>query len=228
MQFLETPIHKIEEIDDIITITSFGNQHKSFKGRYCICTIPPPLVPSVIFNPPLPGEKVYLLQRMPLGSVIKTIVRYPRPFWRENGFSGNTVSDEGPICASFDYSDMDKEFYAILGFIPGRHSVEYRNMSQQERRDAICEHYRELFNSDEALEPSEYFEMDWCNEVYSRGCYLSVIGPGILSKWGNCLRDNHGRVHFASTELATKWTGYMDGAIQSGRITAEKILELDN
>jgi len=85
-----------------------------------------------------------------------------------------------------------------------------------------------LFGSDEALEPSDYHELDWNSEIYSRGCYLSLISPGTLTKFGECLRKPNGKVHFASTELATKWYGYMDGAVQSGRVTAENILGLLN
>ena len=34
----------------------------------------------------------------------------------------------------------------------------------------------------------------------------------------------HGGVHFAGTETATEWMGYMDGAVQSGQRAAAEIL----
>eukprot|EP00105_Crassostrea_gigas_P006156 XP_011419993.1 PREDICTED: amine oxidase [flavin-containing] B [Crassostrea gigas] len=39
------------------------------------------------------------------------------------------------------------------------------------------------------------------------------------------MREPHGRVHFAGTETATRWSGYMDGAIQAAERAVKEILE---
>jgi hypothetical protein len=41
---------------------------------------------------------------------------------------------------------------------------------------------------------------------------------------GRVLRTPVGRLHFAGTELATRWAGYMEGAIQSGERAAHEVL----
>ena len=33
-----------------------------------------------------------------MGSVIKVIVIYDKPYWRLGGFSGEAISDQGPMC----------------------------------------------------------------------------------------------------------------------------------
>lgn len=38
------------------------------------------------------------------------------------------------------------------------------------------------------------------------------------------LRKPIGRLHFAGTETATEWFGYMDGALQSGERAAAEVL----
>ena len=38
------------------------------------------------------------------------------------------------------------------------------------------------------------------------------------------LRQPMGNVHFAGTETATEWSGYMDGAVQAGERAAREIL----
>ena len=40
--------------------------------------------------------------------------------------------------------------------------------------------------------------------------------PGVMTEYGSALRAPVGRIHWAGTETATVWTGYMDGAVQSG------------
>ena len=42
------------------------------------------------------------------------------------------------------------------------------------------------------------------------------------------IRKPCGRVHFASTETATEWSGYMEGAIQAGERTAREVNLLMN
>ena len=48
--------------------------------------------------------------------------------------------------------------------------------------------------------------------------------PHVLTNWGDGLRDKMGRVHFAGTETATKWIGYIDGAIEAGEREAHAVL----
>jgi len=224
-------LKKIVQTDNSVTVFTYGTDNSciAYTGKYCICTIPPNLVPNVEFDPPLPSEQIILRQRMPMGIVIKVISRYAKPFWREKGYSGNSVNDGeiGPVSETYDYCDMENGFYALIGFITGKDSIQYRRYSsEEEKKKAVCETYRKIFDSEEALNPTEFYEIDWSTEQYSRGGFFSVMPPGILTKWGDNLHKNHKRVHFAGTELATKWAGYMDGAIQSGRVTAQKILSI--
>ena len=50
-------------------------------------------------------------------------------------------------------------------------------------------------------------------------------GPGILSRYGQLLREPFGRVHWAGTETATISHGAMDGAVRSGERAAAEILD---
>jgi monoamine oxidase len=46
-----------------------------------------------------------------------------------------------------------------------------------------------------------------------------------LSSAGQALRAPVGRIHFAGTETATRWMGYMDGALEAGERAAGEVLE---
>ena len=48
--------------------------------------------------------------------------------------------------------------------------------------------------------------------------------PGVGSKLGPAIREPQGRIHWAGTETATVWSGYIDGAISSGKRAAAEIL----
>jgi monoamine oxidase len=47
--------------------------------------------------------------------------------------------------------------------------------------------------------------------------------PGVWTQYGPALRAPIGRLHWAGTETATIWNGYMDGAIQSGERAANEV-----
>jgi monoamine oxidase len=46
----------------------------------------------------------------------------------------------------------------------------------------------------------------------------------VLSAYGGTLRAPIGRVHFAGTETADYWQGYMDGAVRAGERAAREVL----
>ena len=48
----------------------------------------------------------------------------------------------------------------------------------------------------------------------------------MLSDFGPALREPCGPIHFAGTETATVWAGYMDGAVRSGERVAKEIKAL--
>src|SRR5262249_61531590 len=73
-----------------------------------------------------------------------------------------------------------------------------------------------------ALAAIQYVEKDWTGEEWSRGAPVGLMPPGVLTQYGPALRPPVGRIHWAGTETAEMWTGYMDGAVRSGeRVAAE-------
>ena len=64
----------------------------SAHGRRAIVAIPPALAGRIAYDPPLPGQRDQLTQRMPQGTVIKCMAVYDEPFWRGQGLSGPGAS----------------------------------------------------------------------------------------------------------------------------------------
>ena len=72
---------------------------------------------------------------MPQGTVIKTMAIYERPFWREDGLSGQATSDAGPARVVFDNSPPDGSPGVLLGFLEGRLARQWGARDAGERRD---------------------------------------------------------------------------------------------
>ncbi len=74
-----------------------------------------------------------------------------------------------------------------------------------------------------AAHPRQLIEHNWSAEIWTRGCYAGYLGPGVWSDYGSALRAPIGRLHWAGTETAEVFTGYMDGAVRSGERAAREV-----
>ena len=153
-----------------------------------------------------------------MGSVIKYVAVYERPFWREAGFSGEVVSDTGITVTTFDDSSPTARHAALVTFSDGRAAAHWsdRTAGRAPQAAVLAEFVR--FFGPEAARPIAFAEKNWNDDPWSRGCYVGVAGPGTLTGFGEALREPCGRIHWSGTETATEWMGYLDGAIQSGEL----------
>jgi monoamine oxidase len=216
---LSTPVRSIRTDGD-------GVVAGEVRARRVIVALPPALAGRIEYDPILPGPRDQLTQRMPMGSVIKTMSIYDEPFWREDGLSGSAVSLPGPAQVIFDNTPPNGVPGVLLGFLEADDARVLGRMSEAERRDAVTGGLARIFGP-RAAKPSGYVEKNWSAEPYSRGCYAGVLGPGAWTSFGTWLRDPIDRIHWAGTETATRWMGYFDGAVQSGKRAAAEVMRTE-
>lgn len=195
------------------------------QAKRVIVAIPPTLAGQIHYTPDMPAERTGLTTRLAQGTLLKVAAVYDRPFWREQGLTGQALSLGGPVSATFDDSPPDGSPGVLFGFVGGRHARGFRSLSLAERRVAVLENFTEFFGP-EASSPREYFETDWPAERWSRGAPVGIYGAGVLSAYGPALRHPVGKVHWAGTETATFWNGYMDGAVRSGERAAREVMDV--
>lgn len=219
---LSMPVRAISQQKSAVTVYGGRDGKKKLQARYAIFAMPPGLSSEISFEPDLPAMRQGLVRRMPMGSVIKCFARYKKPFWRDRGLSGEAVSDGNGVRLTFDATVPGSSEFALVGFMSGS-SARYWSDRPAERRHRVLGDFTRLFGS-EAERPIEYVDQDWIKEPFSRGCYAALMGPGVLTEFGPALREPVGRVHFAGTETAEHWTGYMEGALESGERAANEVL----
>jgi monoamine oxidase len=190
-------------------------------------TVPPPLAVEIRYEPVLPTMRYQLLQRMPMGSLMKAEAIYDRPFWRDDGLSGQALLGAGPVCSAFDNTLPSGHPGIYLGFIGGEPARSWTVRPVDERRAAVLSNFASVVG-DGALNPTDYFEMDWPSEQWSRGGPVAYAPPGVLLDYRNTIREPVGPIHWAGTETATFWNGYMEGAVRSGERAASEVLQLLN
>jgi len=113
---LGAPVRKLQRADHGVTVHADG---ATVRARRAIVATAPPLAGRIAYDPPLPGHRDQLTQRMPLGTVAKCMAVYERPFWREVGLTGQATSDTGPLKLTFDNSPPSGTPGVLLGFLEG-------------------------------------------------------------------------------------------------------------
>jgi monoamine oxidase len=219
---LGAPVRRIRLGDHGVTVEADG---ATVRARRAVIAVAPTLAGRIAYDPPLPGFRDQLTQRMPLGTVAKCMAIYDEPFWRGEGLSGQGTSDTGPVKLTFDNSPPEGRPGVILGFLEGRQARQLGRLRPAERRAAVVDCFARLFGP-RAGHPDGYVERLWADEEWSRGCYGCHMPTGAWTNYGPALREPIGPLHWAGAEYATVWNGYMDGAVRSGEATARAALEL--
>jgi monoamine oxidase len=218
---VSSPVRAITQDHRGVTVVS---DRVTVRARRAIVAILPALTASIEFDPPLPGLRAQLIQRMPHGTLAKAEAVYDRPFWRDAGLSGQSVSDVGPCRTTFDNSPPDGRPGVLFGFIGGLDAREWMQKSPGARRKAVLDNLVTYFG-EAARHPRSYIEDNSAaDELWIRGCPTVNLPPGVLSDFGPTIRKPVGRVHWAGSETSTFWAGYMDGAVRSGQRAAQEVL----
>jgi monoamine oxidase len=220
---LGRPVRRIGYDDDGVTVSAGGEE---LRARRVIVSVHPALAGRIDYAPALPGPRDQLTQRMPMGSVIKCMAVYDEPFWRRDGLCGQAVSLVGPLSVVFDNSPPSGSPGVLLGFLEGREARQLCALSCDERRDVVVGTFARLFGP-RAARAQRYLDKDWSAEEFTRGCYTAVMPPGTWTAFGPALRAPVGRIHWAGTETATIWNGYIDGAIRSGEDAAAEVRRVE-
>lgn len=191
-----------------------------------VVAMSPAMTNRIRFSPndPVMQQRLQLSQRVPMGSAWKVHCVYDRPFWRDAGLSGQCISDSYLPKIVFDNTPSEPGAPGVLmAFIDGQDARDASLMSPQARRQNILQALGIYFGN-RATQPLAYDEMNWQAEVFSGGGPVGVFPPGVLTGFGEALRTPAGRVHWAGTETADVWMGYMEGAVRSGERAAAEIL----
>ncbi|WP_370326553.1 flavin monoamine oxidase family protein [Euzebya sp.] len=217
---LDEPVRRIDRADDEVTVTTDRGTHRA---RRVVVAIPPTLAGRLVYAPALPGDRDGLTQRYAQGSVVKCMAVYPEPFWRDDGLSGQATSIDGPVKVVFDNSPPDGRPGVLLGFLEGRQARVHGRRSPAERRAVVTAALTRLFGP-RAADPIDYVDKAWAEEEFTRGCYAGYLPPGGWTDHGHALRRPIGPIHWAGTETATVWNGYMEGAVRAGERAAAEII----
>jgi monoamine oxidase len=215
---LEAPVTAIDRRSDGVTVSVDGG--REVDAEFCVVTAPLRLVDRIDFRPALPRTLVEAARELQYGAATKTPLQYDRRFWAREGLDGDAITDL-PIGTTWDATNAQPSRPGILmSYAAGEAGRRFGSLPDSERIADAARQMEQVFpEARERLEAGA--TAAWAQERYSRGSY-PAYAPGQVTRFWRALRRPVGPIHLAG-DHCDAYTGYMEGAVRSGRRVARAI-----
>jgi monoamine oxidase len=194
-------------------------------ASHVVLALPPALaVEAVTFTPALPAPVRDLAAGTAvwMGSVVKAVAVFDRPFWRDAGLAGSAMSHLGPFRELHDHSGPGGSPAAVFGFAL---AARFEGATHEQIAASYARQLVRLFGSAAAV-PLAVHVTDWSRE--QRTSPRAPSPRAATDTYGHPLfaEPVAGRIHWASTETAPDYAGHIEGALQAGTRAARAITHL--
>lgn len=193
-------------------------------GDQIVLALPPRVAAQIELSPSLPVNVKHAMQGIStwMAGQAKAVAVYDTPFWRDEGLSGDAISRKGPMVEIHDASPATGGPYALFGFIgvPPEGRADERVLRQHLKAQLSrmfgpqAADPRQLYVKDWAFDPYTATEADKA-PLYAHPTY--GLPRAMADFW-------QGKLHFAGTEVAPVFGGYIEGALEA----AENIIDTLN
>ena len=158
------------------------------RARAAVVAVAPNLTGAIRFDPPLPPWRLRLEQAMSQGSVNKILVAYEKPFWREEGLSGEGFAPYELVRELYDNSPPSASVGVLCTFLAGEVAEEAGRLSPDARRSAVLEGMAKYVGPARASADGLHRDGTGGAEEWTRGAYAATFGVGGLTRFGPDLR----------------------------------------
>ncbi|WP_336659133.1 flavin monoamine oxidase family protein [Leucobacter sp. USHLN153] len=187
------------------------------RARFVVSTLPANAISGISFDPPLPEVWQRLGAERVASQGSKLWIRarghLPRFFAYASQHDPLSV-----LKAEYYGSDEDGDYTLLVAFGPEHTRVDLDDLASVQ---AAVDAFRP------GIEVTGVTAHDWMADPLSRNTWMTHR-PGQLTRDLAELQRPHGAVHFATTDNAKLWGGFVDGAIESGLREARRIAGADS
>ena len=208
-----TPINALRKTSDGVAAQTVAGTE--IVAKKAVLALPPRVAAQFSYAPALPSGALTAMEGIPtwMAGQAKAIAVYDRPFWRDNGLSGDATSRIGPMVECHDASPAAGGPYAIFGFIgiPPDIRRDTEALHEQVRMQLV-----RLFGP-EAKNPKRLHVKDWAFDPYTATyhdrkplhAHPNYGLPSVLSGlWDETLV-------FGGSEVAPTFGGFLEGALEA-------------
>ncbi len=177
------------------------------------------LVPlrGVQFDPPLPAPLRAAIDHLGYGAITKTALQYPQRTW-PSGYANTSLDSQRIYEPTIDQPGASGVLMAYIGGDGGRAQAP---LAEDERISRAAADIATMYHLGDA--PLGGFSRAWSSRPRFGGSY-AVYQPGQVTAHWQVLREPCGPIWLAGEHAAT-WTGYLEGAVESGERVAAQITD---
>ena len=219
---LATPVERIEHGPDSVRVLAHG---EVLTADAALVAVPPMMASRIGYAPALPPALARALGAWRSGTVIKALVRYDRAFWRDRGLSGMVMWREPPSLFAFD-SSQDAANAQLAFFIGGPLAVDWGARGEEALRVEVTARPVAALGP-QAGDMRDMIIRDWTGYRWSGGGYSDIVNDIDARDAEAVIRAGVPPLFFASSELASSFPGYIEGAIVAGKEIAARMTALD-
>jgi monoamine oxidase len=198
-----------------------GRSGSQISSDYLVLALPASVLRRVPIVPSLPAQQHDAFARLKYGRVTKTLLQFPKRFWRAPG-RPRAFGSPLPLGAMWEGNEEQSGRAGILTLMAGgTASDDTQALMTREGPQGLVSALDFLGSAGVPLMASR--QIVWETDPWSRGGYAffdSSFDPA-LRAW---LARPAGRIFFAGEHTSIRWQGYMNGAIESGRRAAAEVL----
>jgi monoamine oxidase len=181
------------------------------------------------FQPGLPGLDAALRQ-MGYGSVVKILLEFRRPFWREKKPLGRTLFVISDQAVPTWWTQTGEESRLLTGWLAGEKMQRFLQLDEDGRLDSCLRSLAAIFSrdlTDLRAELEASLILDWGSAPFVRGGY-SFETVGAKDARALLSRSFDGTIHFCGEAFYEgRAPGTVEAALCSGQAVAAKIIKHD-
>ena len=202
---LSEPVVSVTELPDRVEVTTAAGRR--YSGRQIVLAAPMNTLSDIEFTPDLPPALAQLVREGHTGRCVKVWSKLAG--CRHVFAMGWPGVVECTVIAKVTEPDGERAIMASFGLAPGL-AVD---------RPDLLQAGLDRLGLDATVE--EIYGHDWIGDPFSKGTWVA-LRPGqprihgkVESRWGS--------IHLAGADFAGVWSGWVDGAIESGRLAAAAV-----
>ncbi|WMN12236.1 NAD(P)/FAD-dependent oxidoreductase [Marivirga salinae] len=217
-----TRVIEIRKEKEELVVTADNNVE--YRANQVILAVPPKIWSHQInFVPALPQELQHTAKNTQtwMEDSIKAAVEFEQPFWRENNSSATIMSNYGPFIECYDHSNQQENKFALCGFL----NPAFKEITKEKREKLVLQQLSNILG-EQVLKGISYHEYIWSEDDYVKWPKEIFMQPH-QNNGHPIFRESffNNQLIISSSESASTFPGYMDGAVEAGERTFKIITE---
>ena len=172
----------------------------------------------------LPPAQQQAIQELGYGTNSKLICGFDRRIWAEKGFSGATFSDLG-YQSCWETSRGQAGTHGLLtNFLGGKAGVALADGSEGDNARRFVGQADKIFPGVAKAFTGDAVRFTWPSHPFTRGSY-TCYKPGQYQAFAGAEGLSTAGLHFCGEHTSRRFSGFMNGAVESGERAAREILD---